>query len=169
MSNVLVVYATAAGSTAEVAEAIGKVLREEGASVDVRRAKEVGDVGGYDAVVVGSGVRAGRTYAEAGQFLAAHQVALGRVPVAGFVVCLAAKDGTDESGAEAEGYLDAMFAQAPGVEPVSKGVFAGAIDYAKLPWLLGVILKLLKKEPGGDYRDWEAIQDWATNLASMLA
>jgi menaquinone-dependent protoporphyrinogen oxidase len=168
MSGILIAYATAAGSTAEVAEAIGKALREGGAAVDVRRAKEVDDVSGYGAVVLGSGVRAGRTYAEAGQFLAAHQSALSQMPVAGFVVCLAAKEGTDESCAEAEGYLEAMFAQAPGVEPVSKGIFAGALDYAKLPWLLGVILKLLKKEPGGDYRDWDAIRNWAANLPSAL-
>jgi menaquinone-dependent protoporphyrinogen oxidase len=168
MSNILIAYATAAGSTAQVAEAIGKTLRQGGATVDVRRAQEVDDLSGYDAVVLGSGVRAGRTYAQAGAFLATHRAALSALPVAGFVVCLAAKDRSEASCAEAEGYLDAMFAQAPGVEPLSKGVFAGAIDYARLPWLLGVILKLLKKEPGGDYRDWDAIQEWATGLPSTL-
>jgi menaquinone-dependent protoporphyrinogen oxidase len=168
MSKILVAYATAAGSTGEVAEAIGKTLREHGASVEVCRARQVSDVNGYDAVVLGTGVRAGRTYAEAGQFLATHQTALRQVPVASFVVCLSARDGTDDDCAEAKGYLDAMFAQAPGVEPVSKGTFAGVVDYAKLPWLLGAILKWLKKEPGGDYRDWAAIETWASELPANL-
>ena len=54
------------------------------------------------------------------------------------------------------------------MKPVSKGVFAGEIDYGKLPWVLGAILKLLKREPGGDYRDWEAIRNWASSLPPML-
>jgi menaquinone-dependent protoporphyrinogen IX oxidase len=37
--RILVAYATAAGSTGEVAEAIGKTLREGNAEVDVRHAK----------------------------------------------------------------------------------------------------------------------------------
>jgi menaquinone-dependent protoporphyrinogen oxidase len=168
MSKILVAYATAAGSTGEVAEAIGKTLRERGVPADVRRAQEVSDVSGYDAIVLGTGVRAGRTYAEAGQFLATHQAALSQVPVASFVVCLSARDSTDDDCAEAKGYLDAMFAQAPGVEPLSKGAFAGVVDYSKLPWLLGAILKWLKKEPGGDYRDWAAIEGWASELPAIL-
>jgi menaquinone-dependent protoporphyrinogen oxidase len=169
MSKILIAYATAAGSTGEVAEAIGKTLRGQGATVDVCRAKQVEDVSGYDAVVLGTGVRAGRTYAEAGRFLAAHQPALSQVPVAGFVVCLSVRDSAGPGCPEAEGYLDALFAQAPGIELVSKGLFAGAVDYAKLPWLLGVILKRFKKEPGGDYRDWAAIETWTSNLPSALA
>jgi len=168
MSKILIAYATAAGSTGEVAEVIGKTLRESGATVDVFRAKEITDVSSYDAVVVGSGVRAGRTYTKAAQFLAAHGPALRQMPVAGFIVCLAVKDSEEPGCPEAEGYLDAMFAQVEGVEPVSKGLFAGAVDYGKLPWLLGLILKRLKKEPGGDYRDWAAIESWAAGLPGVL-
>jgi menaquinone-dependent protoporphyrinogen oxidase len=169
MSKTLIAYASAAGSTAEVAEAIGKTLQERGATVDVRRAQEVQDLSGYDAVVIGTGVRAGKTYAEAGQFMAAHGAALSKLPVAGFVVCLSVRDAAGPDCPEAEGYLDALFGQATGVEPVSKGLFAGAVDYAKLPWLLGLILKRLKKEPGGDYRDWSAIEAWASALPPLLA
>ena len=78
--------------------------------------------------------------------------------------CLQSKEKTDENCRQAEGYLDAMFTAVPGVQPVQKGMFAGSLDYAKLPWLLGQILKWMKKEPGGDYRDWNAIRDWAANL-----
>ena len=88
MSKILVTYATGAGSTAGIAEAIGDELRTRGADVDVRPVKEVADLGGYGAVVVGTGVRAGRTYAAASKFLAREQAALAEMPVAGFVVCL---------------------------------------------------------------------------------
>ena len=72
-------YATAAGSTAGVAEAVGEALRSEGATVDVRRARTVTGLSGYDAVVLGTGVRAGRTYAEAAKFLGAYQGDLAQI------------------------------------------------------------------------------------------
>jgi menaquinone-dependent protoporphyrinogen oxidase len=168
MGKILVAYATAAGSTAEVAEAVGKALRKEGATVDVRRAVEVTDVSGYDAVVLGTGVRAGRTYAEAGTFVETYGLALSEIPVAGFVVCLTMKEDTEEACAQAGGFLDALFDRAPGVRPVDKGLFAGQVDYAKLPLFLRFILKRVIKEPGGDYRDWEAIRAWAAALYPAL-
>jgi len=42
--KVLVVYATKSGSTVEVAEAVGKALAENGAQVDVKKAREVQDI-----------------------------------------------------------------------------------------------------------------------------
>lgn len=55
--RILVAYATKAGSTAEVAEVIGQVLRETGATVDVLPARAVEDLTPYRAVIIGSAVR----------------------------------------------------------------------------------------------------------------
>ena len=63
-NRVLVAYATATGVTGEIAEAIGEVLREAGSTADVVPAKEVADLSPYSGVVVGSGVRVGKPYAE---------------------------------------------------------------------------------------------------------
>jgi len=54
MQRCLVAYATNAGSTAEVAETVAHVLAETGDAVDLRRVEEVGDVAGYDLVVIGA-------------------------------------------------------------------------------------------------------------------
>ncbi len=58
--KLLVAYGTAAGSTAEVAQAIGEEMEKAGAVVDVKPVEEVEDLKGYDAVVVGTAVRAFR-------------------------------------------------------------------------------------------------------------
>jgi menaquinone-dependent protoporphyrinogen oxidase len=93
----LVAYATTAGSTAEVAEAIGEELRSMGAEVDVRLAKEVKAVSPYGAVIVGSGIRAGQLLPHATKFVQKNREALSQVPMAYFVVCLTMKDDTEEN------------------------------------------------------------------------
>ena len=47
------------------------------------------------------------------------------------------------------------------------GLFAGALDYKKLPLLLKLILKAMKTHEG-DFRDWEEIHAWAAGLRPAL-
>ena len=165
--RILVAYATAAGSTGEVAEAIGEALRDGGTAVDVRWAKEVDDVTGYRAVVVGTGVRAGRPYQEAVSFVEGHQQVLGQVAVAYFAVCMTMEQDTEENRCEAETFLNPVREAAPQVEPVAVGLFGGAMDYGKLPLPLRLMMKAMKR-PEGDARDWEAIGAWARELRPKL-
>ena len=58
MSNrILVAYASRLGSTAGVAESIGKTLTENGASVEVYPMQEVKDISHYTAIVAGSAIQ----------------------------------------------------------------------------------------------------------------
>ena len=61
-NKILVAYASRAGSTGGVAEAIGKTLADGGMSVDVRRMNDIREITPYGAVVAGSAIR-GRTVA----------------------------------------------------------------------------------------------------------
>lgn len=89
MSNkILVAYATRNGSTAGVAEAIGKTLAENGTVVDVRSMTDVKDLTPYQAVVAGSAIRGGMWLPEAMQFMKTHQAALAQRPFAAFLVCM---------------------------------------------------------------------------------
>lgn len=56
-NKILVTYASRAGSTAEVAEAIGKTLAETGVQVDVIPMQAVKDLSPYQAIVAGSAIR----------------------------------------------------------------------------------------------------------------
>lgn len=53
------------------------------------------------------------------------------------------------------------------VQPVEVGLFAGAMDYSKLPFILRLMMKAMGS-PEGDFRDWEAIRTWATGLRPLL-
>ena len=89
MSNkILVAYASRTGTTAGVAEAIGKTLAESGALVDVRPMAEVKDLTPYQAVVAGSAIQGKQWLPEAMQFMQTHQAALRQRPFAAFLVCM---------------------------------------------------------------------------------
>lgn len=165
--RVLVAYASASGFTEGVAQAIGEGMGEVGVSVDVMRAKQVKNVTEYDAVVIGSGIRAGRVFTEAISFLQRFQANLSEMPVAYFVVCLTMKDDTEENRCTAGAYLDAVKEKVPTIEPVDVGLFAGGVDYNKLGFPFKLILKAMKS-PVGDFRDWEAIKTWSTSVVPKL-
>jgi menaquinone-dependent protoporphyrinogen oxidase len=162
--KILIAYATGAGSTGDVAEAIGQELRGAGAEVDVRLAKDVSDVSPYKAVIVGSAIRAGNWLPEATKFVEKNRDALSQMPVAYFVVCLTMQDDTEENRRTVEAYLDAVCEL---VEPVDKGLFAGALDLSKLGLPLRLAMKAAKASEG-DFRDWEAIRAWARQVHGLL-
>src|SRR5512139_1369779 len=93
--KILVTYASRLGSTAGVAEAIGKTLMDNGAQVEVRRMEDVTDLTPYSGVVAGSAIRNKQWLPEAVQFVQTHQAALQQKPFAAFLVCmtLAMKNG----------------------------------------------------------------------------
>ena len=104
--KVLVAYASYCGTTGGVAEAIGKVLCDRGAVVDVRPVKNVGDLSSYQAAVIGSATRTASWWPEAISFVAGHKKTLSRIPVAYFVTRLALVKDTEESRRTARSFME---------------------------------------------------------------
>ncbi len=169
-NRILVAYASRAGATAGVAEVIGQVLAAGGAAVEVHPMKEVNDLASYRAVVAGSAIRDKQWLPEAMQFLQTHQAALSRKPFAAFLVCitLAMPQGEAYRPFVAD-FLNPVRAL---VQPASEGLFAGAIDFDKVPPIPeGLQLRALSamaQTPPGDYRDWAAVRAWAKGLRPLL-
>jgi menaquinone-dependent protoporphyrinogen oxidase len=163
MSNrILVAYASRAGSTQEVAEAVAKALREQGQEVDVRAVREVRSLEPYAAVVVGSAAHIMRIYADAVSFVKQHRAALQNMPTAFFVSCMTMKEDNEKNRETVSGYLKPLTAL---VSPAAVGLFAGKMDASKVGGLMGAMMKKAKVE---DCRDWEAIRAWSAGLLAVF-
>ncbi len=169
-NKILVTYASQSGSTRSIAEAIGQTLTESGAAVDVRPMKDVKDLGPYRAVVAGSAVHGGKWLPEAMQFMRSQQASLAQKPFAAFLVCITL--GMPKSEKYRPGLAAWLEPVRRLVRPVSEGYFAGSLDFNKVPLSFNALLMRVAVAfgalPKGDYRDWNAVQAWASSLPEKL-
>ena len=161
--RVLVAYASKAGSTAEIAEEIGKVFAERSFAVDVLPAKNVTDLSRYRAVVLGSAIRIGKILPDAMSFIERNQETLRNIPFSLFVVCLTMREDESCNRQTVRGYLDPVYKL---VEPARLGLFAGALNSKRLGLSERMLMKALKAADG-DYRQWDQIDDWARGLPTL--
>jgi len=163
-ARILVAYTSLKGSTAEIAQAIGKELQSTGYSVEVVELKAVSSLEGYNAVVIGAPLYMGKVAGDMGKFIKKHLDALEKMPVAAFTV------GMSPVGADpavTQKALNIFQNALLPLVPVSVTIFAGKVDPEKLSfmqkWMIGKA-----KAPVGDFRDWEAIAHWAKELPGKL-
>lgn len=154
--RILVAYATRAGSTAEIAAAIGESLAARGYAVDVKPIKEKPNPAPYAAVVLGSAIRMGSWLPEATAYIKANQAALAGLPVSLFTVHMLNTGDDDASRAARQDYLKAVRPLLPAAQAV---YFEGLMDYSRLSFLDRTIAKLVKSVET-DHRDWAAIRAW---------
>jgi menaquinone-dependent protoporphyrinogen IX oxidase len=120
--KILVAYATNAGSTEEVAQAVADGLRSpveggafaDGPTVDVRRVEEVTTLDGYEAVIIGAPMILGWSRA-AVNFIRCHSTALESKKVAYFctMMALTAEDAADRTQSAPAIFIDPDLPAAP--------------------------------------------------------
>jgi menaquinone-dependent protoporphyrinogen oxidase len=165
-THVLVACATKAGSTVEVATAIGQVLTERGYQVSVQPIGEKPLLAGYAAAVLGSAIRMGAWLPEAVEFVRANQAALSRMPVAIFTVHFL-NTGDDEASRTARQAYTAPVHKL--LTPQAEAFFSGKMDYSKLSFIDRTIARAVERSTHtrpGDLRDWTAIRSWARGILS---
>jgi menaquinone-dependent protoporphyrinogen oxidase len=168
-NTILVTYASRTGSTAEIAQYIGKTLSDLGEKVDVISMNEVTDISKYDFVVAGSAIQAGKWLPEAADFIETNKIELNQKSFAVFLVCMTlAMKKADSYRGFVSGWLDPVRNI---VKPKSEGLFKGSLDINKIPSLgdrikfrISILFGVWKE---GDHRDWQEIKDWATNLRTL--
>ena len=159
MDEVLIAYATKHGSTHEVAEFVAAHLADIGAEAHTLPAHRVRSLDEYQAVVLGAPLYMGRWHRDARTFLRRFRSELATRPLAVFALGPVEDNLEQWEGARAQLYN--ALAHAPGVEPVTVGVFGGAIVPETLHFPFSHI-------PAGDLRDWDAIRDWTERLPDAL-
>jgi len=194
MKRILVAYATMSGSTAEVAQAVGEEIAKSDFQVDVLPIDKVGDVDGYDGIVVGAPMIMG-WHRGALRFLKENKRTFQRIPLAVFVVAMSLTEASDMSVGDVDIYVDDKLPKQPhkeGVlnfreryarignylrpilraaspsEPASIGVFGGRLEYGRLKWWAVLFVMLVVQAPAGERRNWPAIRSWAAGLPALF-
>lgn len=185
MTKVLVVYGSRHGGTQGIAERIGEVLQAEGLASEVVAAAHDTDIGDADAVVVGSGVYTGKWLDEPIRFLERNQLALATRPLwlfsSGPLPGSTAEKAPDDPITDALGPADGpgsggrkrITAISDATRPRDHRVFLGAYDPSDPP--KSMVERVVRMMPGGkgvlppgDFRDWDAIEAWARDIATAL-
>jgi menaquinone-dependent protoporphyrinogen oxidase len=161
--TVLVTAASKHGATREIAEAIAHVLDEHGVSAECVDLEKVGDLAHYEAVVLGSAVYMGRWLKEARSFIDWYAGELAERPTwlfsSGPIVGDPPKpDPADEAAGRHA--LEAAHAR-------EHKLFAGKVDKGKLGVLEKAAVRAAHAREG-DYRDWDEIARWASEIAVQL-
>lgn len=194
MTKILVAYATMAGSTADVAQAVGEEIAKSGWQVDVSPLNEIKDLKTYNGVVVGGPMIMGWHRAALG-FLKKHRAAFRHIPLAVFVMAMSLTQTGETSVAGVPVYVDEKLPKRPEkegrlnfreryarlvnylrpilsatrpVKPVSIGVFGGRLEYGRLPWWGVLFVMLIVQAPAGERRNWTAIRSWAAGLPAAF-
>lgn len=160
---VLVAYASKHGSTAEIAEAVAAEIRKQGLDADCVEAGEVDDIGGYDAVVLGSAVYMRRWQGDARRFLRAHRKALPGRP---FWVFSSGPTGDPAEDDAAWQEPKRTIARAEELGARDHVVFGGRVSPEG-----GRMERAMAEGMAEEYRDrrdWDEIRAWAAGIAGEL-
>jgi menaquinone-dependent protoporphyrinogen oxidase len=165
MNRVLVIYGTKTGCTRDIAERIGERLRRDGATAEVFSAGEAPTPEGFDAVVVGSGIRMSQWHEPVRTWVSANAEVLREMPVASYTSCLTVV--SEPEKAEEMRAWSKVVEDAAGIAVVDSGLFAGWFEPKQFGFLERTILKGMKA-PQGDFRDFDAVDSWTNSVAPKL-
>jgi menaquinone-dependent protoporphyrinogen oxidase len=162
--KILVTYATRKGSTAEIAEAIGRELEAAGNAVQVHGMKGISSIEGFRGIVIGSPVYMAQIEKDVADFVSRFAKDLPGIPVAAFAVGIAPVNPRVGSVGEV---LEKLRAALGPVKPVAVTMFAGRLELARMSFVERTMTGLMKVLTG-DFRDWDAIREWARELPALL-
>jgi menaquinone-dependent protoporphyrinogen oxidase len=161
--RVLVTAASRHGATHEIAAAIAAGLQRRGVDADSRPTEELPTLDGYDAFVIGSAVYVGRWLDPAKDLVADNAHALADAPVWLFSSGPLGPPEALKPEGDPVDVADVMET----VAGVEHRVFAGRLDRKLLGFGEKAVVVAVRA-PEGDFRDWDAIDGFAGEIAAHL-
>jgi menaquinone-dependent protoporphyrinogen oxidase len=173
--RILVVYHSAEGQTARIANRLRAVLEQEALDVTCLTTDVAPPPDEFDGVVVGDSIHAGQHSKQLNDYVSEHVERLNAMPAALFQVSLTSADDSPESAAEA-GALVAKLLDATGFDPDLVARFAGALAYTRYGWMKRRLMHQIMKREGGEtdtsrdheYTDWDAVEGFARDVATYI-
>jgi menaquinone-dependent protoporphyrinogen oxidase len=159
--KILVTAASKHGSSTEIAQSIGTALAQAGFDASVLAPDDVSSLDGYDAVILGSGIYAGRWLEPARRFIERHEESLAERPVWLF------SSGPIGDPPKPDGVPADAPAMVKKIGARGHRVFAGRLDKDDLGLAEKVIVAAVKA-PEGDFRKWDEVRAWAATIAAEL-
>jgi menaquinone-dependent protoporphyrinogen oxidase len=164
--HVLVTAASQQGSTHEIAETVGRTLRTRGLEATVAGPDEIREVAGYDAFVIGSALYVGHWLDPALAFVRGFAPTLSTRPV-----WLFSSGPVGDPSRKLVQKMTADPVELPELLALTNArehhIFAGKLAGKWLPAPQRISLVLFRGLEG-DWRDWEAIERWADEIADSL-
>jgi len=180
MANVLVAFATHDGQTRKVAERIATVLRVRHHAVELldlgHPPPETLDLSQFQAVLLGSPIRAQRYLRPVVRFVQSHRTELERLPTLFFSVGLAVLSRTGDGRAQTMRIVERLVAET-GWHPQRVELVAGALPYTRYNFLVRFVMRRISRKEGGDtdtsrdyeYTDWAAVDRFAAEFVDEVA
>ena len=167
--RVLVAYASALGSTREIAQHIADHMAVALGPVECRSVEEIESVSGYEAVVVGSAIHNQAWLAPALRFFEHQAQDLARRPVWAFSVGMS--DALPKPFRKRGALLQQQRLERSQFQDVplrGHKVFSGVYESGQMPAPLRFLFRLTGGR-FGDFRDWAAVDGWTDGIAAQLA
>ncbi|MFV0332918.1 MAG: flavodoxin domain-containing protein [Tropicimonas sp.] len=172
--TLLVAYGSMMGSTGGQAAWIAAAARARGYRVQLSRIETAPAPDSFDAVVLGSAIRASAWLPEVTEWAAAQEAALAGRKLGLFqssMTCAGMLRGnrgaalTADQRARLRGDCDSLFTAAPSLAGSEVAFFPGRLDFARLSPVLRIGYPVVSGSlMTGDYRDRARVESWAQTI-----
>lgn len=168
-AKILLVYDSAYGTTAEVANVIADHMVNSGFSVCVQSANQARAPEADEKVILGSPIRYEKWMPALIHYIQKNEHALSQASVAYFYTCMAHASITDKDELNHGVYDQKLRLLSPKIKPIAIGGFAGVLNYRAMSFFIRLMMRLIARKqhiPEGDYRNWREIRHWCDTLAA---
>lgn len=180
MKRITIVIATKYGQTAKIADRLKQTLEKAGHEVAIfkvvsRRDQGSVSIAGFDAVIIGAPVYAGRFSTHLIDWTKQHLKSLSALPTAFFSVSLNAADTRPQARKE-DVRLVNVFLEKTGLKTTKTASLIGALHYKEYGFLLRWLLKRISASANGptdtsrdhELTDWNAVESFAKEFSQSI-